>query len=134
MKNHWLKVHRKKNNGFWTAEFIENGLFVLNPRKIELLNAKSSFTSIGLGVGKVGIIFKNAALGTSDMELFNFLGIAKHRMHYWEAKIRNYKGFAQEQEFFELKNLVFDSVSMGIYVDDIKVVFEYHSIRHFNCP
>jgi len=134
MKNHWLQVYKRKNKGFWTAEFLENGSFILNPRRVDLLNARSSFASIGLGIGRVGVIFKNSALGNSDLELFNFLGTAKHRMHRWDANIRHYEGFAKEQEFFELKYLVFDSISMGINVDDIKVLFEYRFIRHFTCP
>lgn len=135
MRNHWLKVHRSKNNNFNTVEFMDSGYFVLKPRKVQI----ETFNSNSSNQGKIGLNFQRALLAsTTDMEIISFLSKAKNSMSSWLCRLRYYQFTASSNDVFtqtkfcEINKLSFDNLVAGINMQDAKLFFNYADIKHYN--
>ena len=118
MKNHWIEQYRKKKAKFWTAEFVRNGVFVLKPRRV--------------GVAKTPnyckILFIDSMFAQQDHELMDFLTECHQQgMSSMYARLRFYQGLLAKTELenFELTDLKYFQIGMGITPDDIKFEFSY---------
>ena len=133
MKNHWIKVHKKKNSYFWTAEFSSNGSYILNPRKVEVENPRNLLLFMGNVTGRMGLTFKDSVFSTNDQELLDFFTEIRRGMSSWQCCLRYYQSELNPIEYFELNNLSYISISMGKSIYDLKASFDYKHIRHFYC-
>lgn len=133
MKNHWIQVYEKKNKKIWTAEFSENGIFSLKPRRVQVVDHNESLGILGLNYGVVSIVFKDAMLASNDKELMNFLSDAhRHNMTGYVSRLKMYQGLSGELEQYELTGLSYNSMGSGDTIDDIKLTFRFKYLRHFH--
>ena len=124
MKNHWIEQYRKKKAKFWTAEFARNGVFVLKPRRV----------GVAKNQNYCNIIFADSMFALKDNELMDFLTEC-HQMNMvgMYARLRLYQGLSSQTELenFELTDLKYSQLGMGVKPDDIKFEFSYkHETRH----
>jgi hypothetical protein len=133
MKNHWLRIHEQKKRRFWTAEFSRNGLFVLRPRKVEVIDPKHTLGCFGATSGTAEIHFNGAMMNATDNELLDFLSETRKGMKNWMSRLRLYANLTSELEYFELTNLNYNNISVGKSIDDISFKFDYKSLRHIYC-
>lgn len=127
MKNHWIHLYEKKKKRIWTVEFTKNSLFVLRPRRVEVDRNQLASSS-----GILDIIFKDAMFAINDQELMNFLSDTHHNgLKGQTARLRVYQGLSKELENFELSSLNYSHFTTGSIIDDIKFVFGFNVIRHF---
>ena len=131
MKNHWLQLYEKKKRKIWTAEFSTNGVFVLKPRTVNIIDPKYSLGILGQNHGSVSVIFKDAMLAVGDRELLNFLSEAhRYGLSGYSSCLRMYQGLS-EVENYQLSGLSYSGIT-GIQVDDIKFNFDFKHVRHFH--
>ena len=132
MKNHWLRLHEQKKKRFWTTEFSKNGTFVLKPRCVEVLDSKYALGYMGATSGKVGIVFKGGMTNINDHELVDFLHETRKGMSGLLARLRHYQGLTTELEYFELYDLTYNNIGMGIDVEDLKFEVSFNRLRRFH--
>jgi hypothetical protein len=123
-RNHWLKLHEQKRY-IWTAEFSHNAIYVLKPRKLDVLDAKNSLNS---SIGTVKLNFRGGMTTTTDKELVDFLVESRKGMKNWLGRLRLFSGF-EELRYYELSDLTFRNVAVGLSLDDIKVSFDYGNLK-----
>lgn len=129
MKNYWLKIREKKNQ-LWTAEFSRNGIFVLKPRRIELLSTRSAMTT----TGNVTVTFKDAMISSNDQELNNFLSESRLSTQGWIARLRLYSNFINELEQYEMSMIRYVSIDAGKKsLQDICFTFHFLAVKHTFC-
>jgi hypothetical protein len=123
MKNHWIKLHQAKKLRWWSAEFQDNGIRILKPRRVEVLDE----TPLGLSKGQLCFMFSN--IGINDKELLDFLNFcAKHGMAGGYSCLRRFQGvfpIAIELESYEFVHLNFRSVKAGPTVDTVRFKFDF---------
>jgi hypothetical protein len=132
MKNHWLKVHEQKKN-FWTVEFTKNGIFILKPRRVGVINPRLSFGFMGATSGVTILNFKGGMVANNDKELIDFLIESRKSMKNWLSRIRQYAGMSKEIKYYELTGLHFDNIGMGIDIEDIKLSFHFDNLKQVHC-
>lgn len=132
MKNHWLKIHEQKKRRFWTAEFSKNGLFVMKPRRVEVIDPKYRLGYMGATSGHVAIVFKGGMTNINDIELVDFLQEARKGMSGLLARLRQYQGLSNELEYYELSDLSYRQIGVAIEVEDLKFEVNYSRLRRFH--
>jgi len=123
MKNHWIEQYRKKKSKFWTTEFAKNGIFVLKPR----------ISGVSLGQSYCKILFVDSMFALQDNELMDFLNICHQQgMSGMYARLRCFRGLESptELENYELTDLSYSQLGMGVKPDDIKFEFSYKNKNH----
>ncbi len=130
MRNHWLKLHEQKKNRFWTAEFSKNGIYMLKPRRVGVLDRLGY---LGATSGVAAIVFKEAMIKTNDTELVDFLTESRQSMAAWLGRLRLYASLTNELEYFEVGDLTYGNIAVADSIEDIKFVFGYNQLKHFHC-
>ena len=128
MKNHWLQLYKKRQNKYWTAEFLSNSTYILSPRRVDLSN-KDSKDNFDIFNGKIGIIFKNAIHMTGDQQLQSFFLNCTKNIKNWFTRLYKYEQLKQI-EFYELHDLSFCSLGLNENFDDLILIFEYEKVTH----
>lgn len=127
MKNHWLKIYEQKKSKIWTVEFSRNAIFMLKPRRVIVTDDDKIISH-----RRVSVIFKDALFGQNDKELLDFLADAHwNKMAGYFSTLRMYKGL-DEKENFQFTGLSYIGLTTGIFVDDIKFIFDVGNVRHFH--
>lgn len=132
MKNHWLKVHEQKKR-FWTAEFTKNGTYVLRPRRVDVINAKYTLGFMGVTTGIATLNFKGGMIANNDKELVDFMIDSRKSMKGWLSRLRQYAGISNEVKYYELTDLRFDNIGVGIDIEDIQLSFHYDHLKQVHC-
>lgn len=131
MRNHWLKLHEQKKRRFWTSEFSKNGLFILKPRRVEVIDSYS-LGLLGSTSGSIELNYKGM-MSNGDAEFIDFLTEMRKSMRGWLARLRFYSGLLNELEYYELTDLKHISIGMGNSIEDIRVEFSYGNLRNVQC-
>jgi len=133
MRNHWLQLYNLKHKKTWTIEFYKYANHLaLSPRQVDVLDEEYTFSPLGTSVGKISVNLIGAMFRTHDKELMDFLNdVHRKDMRDYSSRIRKYRGLGNEIENYELTGLNYDSLQTGSRPDDIKFVFRFRYIRHF---
>lgn len=126
MKNHWIKKHQEKGFKWWNIEFLANGLYLLKPRRVELVD-KSCLEYLS---GTMALVFFNVS---KDKDLSCFISNCQQGMVAY-ARLRHYEGvfpIAIELENYELTCLAYRSIFMGPDPDTIKFTFDFGFLRKY---
>lgn len=126
MRNHWIKKYQEKGFRWWNVEFLANGLYLLKPRRVELVN-KACLDSLS---DTMTLVFFNAS---KDKDLSSFINNCRQGMTAY-ARLRHYQGIfpiAVELEHYELTCLTYRSVFMGPNPDTIKFAFDFGFLRKY---
>jgi hypothetical protein len=138
MKNHWIKISNLKKSKFHTVEFLHNGIFVLKPRKVEVIK-NPKFNNNQLKNDSLTLLFKNVfSLNNNDFEMVNFLSSVKDKISDWLCKLRNYQfskndnNIINELNCFEFNKLNYNSLVNGNSIEDVKLTFNYEELKFFD--
>ena len=130
MKNHWIEIHQRKGQSWWTAEFHNYSSLVLPARVAELVDDRP----LRCGCGQIHLTFN---VHGADKQLFQFLAGAKaSKMSSYYASLHRYQGVfpvAIELENYELFDLSFQSLC-AITVTSIVLVFDFGTATHYTSP
>lgn len=124
MRNHWLKLREQKNH-IWTAEFSKNGMYILRPRAVDVLDARGSLSSIS-GTARVNF---RGGVTTTEPELVDFMIDSRKGMRYWLSRLRLYSGLMNELRYYELSGLKFNSIGVGLSFEDMVLSFDFDDVR-----
>ena len=130
MKNYWIQLYKKRRAHFWTVEFSRSGSFMIQPRRAGCLRPVNSDN-------ESYVVFFNSMFNSNDNELLDFLTeIHQRGMANVYARYRHYKSLTDPKEFenFELTDLKYLNLGHGPSIDDIKLVFSFKHLRHYQIP
>lgn len=129
MKNYWLQLHNKRK-GLWTIEFENNGIFLLGPTKVDLLNNIDLLNNTNNE--KISIVFRKILISDNDKDFINFLKTIKNSMNFYTANLVKYHDVFKKTDCFQLFGLRLDNIN-NFFNDygDIKVSFYFSYSKHY---
>jgi hypothetical protein len=130
--NYWLKL-RSQKQGFWTVEFSKHSIYLLKPRRLEVLNSKEAFYPTS-SQNQIKISFSGGSSNSNDKELLDLLMNARKGMGGWLARLRRFSYSFVEKGYHECFDLSFGSIITGSNLEDVELWFDYGRITTVGQP